>query len=372
MGIMKILLLGGTGAMGVPLVNILLKFGHDVVVTSRIERKSRDLRVRYIKGDAKNVIFLREVLKERYDVIVDFMHYHADELNTRIEILLSSTDHYFFLSSSRVYAASDIELVEESPRLLEVVQDSNYLSTDEYALSKARCENIILKSAYNNWTIIRPYITYNNDRLQLGMFEKEGWLYRALKGHAIVFSEDLVSVKISLTFGDDVAGVIAMLIEKKSGFGEIIHIVGDDSMTWGEVLNLYCDTIDECVHFRPKVVMIENGTELSRIIGNYYKFKYDRLVTKIFNNHKVNRLCQEEIKYTPMNKGLKNCLKNFLNEGGEFKYVNIMVEAYLDKHSGELASMSEFNSLRRYAKYLICRDTPYIHWKIKKTKNSWW
>ena len=72
-------------------------------------------------------------------------------------------------------------------RLLDVSHDSIYLKTDEYALAKARQEDILRKSGKNNWTIIRPYITYSESRLQLGVLEKEAWLYRALKGFQEMF-----------------------------------------------------------------------------------------------------------------------------------------------------------------------------------------
>ena len=57
-------------------------------------------------------------------------------------------------------------------------KDEEYLKTDEYALSKARQEDILHRSGKNNWTVIRPYITYSEIRLQLGVLEKELWLYR--------------------------------------------------------------------------------------------------------------------------------------------------------------------------------------------------
>lgn len=53
------------------------------------------------------------------------------------------------------------------------------LSIDEYAITKAHQENLLINSKNKNWTIIRPYITYSEQRLQLGTFEKEDWLYRA-------------------------------------------------------------------------------------------------------------------------------------------------------------------------------------------------
>ena len=70
-----------------------------------------------------------------------------------------------------------------------MIKDEEYLNTDEYALSKARQENILHEAGCNNWTIISPYITFSETRLQLGVLEKEDWLWRAINGYSIVFQK---------------------------------------------------------------------------------------------------------------------------------------------------------------------------------------
>lgn len=54
---MKILVLGGTGAIGVDLVQILADRGSEVHVTSRQERKSKHRNIIYIKEMHKIKIF---------------------------------------------------------------------------------------------------------------------------------------------------------------------------------------------------------------------------------------------------------------------------------------------------------------------------
>jgi predicted dinucleotide-binding enzyme len=80
---MKVLLLGGTGAMGIPLANELALKGVDVYITSRRKHHNNE-NIRYIFGDAMNDIFINEVLLQRFDVIVDFMIYTEDKLKSRI------------------------------------------------------------------------------------------------------------------------------------------------------------------------------------------------------------------------------------------------------------------------------------------------
>ena len=101
---MKILVLGGTGAIGVDLVQILADRGSEVHVTSRQERKSKHRNIIYIKGNAQNKKFLDSLLIAKYDAIVDFMSYDTDTFAERVGSLLDHTKQYVYLSSSRVYA----------------------------------------------------------------------------------------------------------------------------------------------------------------------------------------------------------------------------------------------------------------------------
>ena len=192
---MKVLILGGTGAMGLHLVDFFKKTNAEVFVTSRKSRMS-ERNVKYIHGNARDFNFIQDLLTNSWDVIVDFMVYNTITFQKHIDLILNATSHYIFLSSSRVYADTKEELISESSsRLLDVIDDENYLSTDDYALTKARQEEVLKKSKKLNWTIVRPYITYSENKFQLGVFEKEDWLYRALKGRTIVFSYEILLKK---------------------------------------------------------------------------------------------------------------------------------------------------------------------------------
>ena len=137
----KILLLGGTGATGKYLVDELALKGDEVFVTSRHSHEGRE-HVEYIVGDAHRLAFVRETIERvKPDAIVDFMVYSTPEFVDRYKFFLGAVKHYIFLSSYRVFAGNS-PLDENSPRLLDVIQDEEYLMTDEYGLSKAREENV--------------------------------------------------------------------------------------------------------------------------------------------------------------------------------------------------------------------------------------
>lgn len=240
---MKVLLLGGTGAMGSHLATLLANDATDVAVTSR-NRSGISGAVRYLGGDAHDMDFLAGVLSEPWDAIVDFMVYNTPAFGNRLRTLLGATAQYVFISSARVYAKSASPLIEDSPRLLDVSTDKAFLATDEYALTKARQEDLLRQSDRSNWTIIRPYITYSEARLQLGVLEKEDWLYRALKGKAIVFSSDIARKHTTLTYGRDVSRGIRAIIGQSGALGEAFHITADDAIGWDKAMSVYLDVLE--------------------------------------------------------------------------------------------------------------------------------
>lgn len=346
----KVLLLGGTGAMGMHLVDILSK-SEDLtcVVTTRKHRKGFK-NVSYVEGNAHNEDFLKTLFTQKWDAIVDFMSYSTKEFMSKAEGFLTSTDHYIFLSSARVYAKSDAPITEDSPRLLDVCKDPTYLQTDEYALTKARQENC-LREIGKNFTIIRPYITFSENRLQLGTQEKEQWLYRALHGRTIVFSEDISKKKTTLTYGYDVAQGIASILWQQNAMGEAFHITADESFQWKEILEKYVEVLKGEKGINTKCHISEKWEPFHG--GSFAQANYDRMYDRLFDNKKINEFLKG-YKYSPVLATLGKCLKEFLNDP-HFLYKKWENEAMKDKLTGELATYSEIEGFKQKIKYSLYR-----------------
>ena len=344
---MEILILGGTGAMGVPLVNLLAK-DHKLFVTTRAKKENRG-NITYIQGNAKDREFFSTLMEKRYDSIIDFMVYSTEELKERLPILLDHTNQYFFFSSSRCYADSSTPITEDSPRLVDVCTDSEYLSIDEYGMAKGREENLLRETGRTNWTIIRPYITYNSNRIQLGVYEKENWLRRALEGRTIVFPKDIAAKKTSLTYGPDVAGAIAELIGNEKAYGQAFHITTDESHTWGEILDFYCDKIEEITGKRPKVNLVENSNGLMTV-WNKWQIRYDRLYDREFNNTKIETV-RGKYNYKPTFEGLGECLDEFISNP-VWLGMNDRYEAWCDRQCGEWTPLWEIPGKKAKLRYL--------------------
>jgi len=345
---MKILVLGGTGAMGVHLVKLLESNGVEVVVTSRSYRESKG-RVRYLKGNAHDRKFVQSILKEKWDAIVDFMNCSTANFESNIGHLINATSHYLFLSSGRVYADSNNPISEDSPRLLDVSQDFDFLASDEYSLAKARQENYLINSERRNWTIIRPYITYATDRLQLGIFEKEEWLYRALRGRTIIFSKDINSKMTTFTYGYDVSRAILAVLGNPKAMGNTYNITCGKAFAWSAILNVYLDVLETHLGDRPKVKYL-NYEIFQTLSTARYKLVYDRLYDRVFDNKKIHQYVNVDC-FTNFDDGLKRCLGNFL-ENPNFRRIDWKIQALMDRLTEERTPLHEIFGLNQKVEYL--------------------
>lgn len=352
---MKILVLGGTGAMGVPVVRILAQRGHDVFVTSRKQRSDKS-GIHYLQGNAHESTFVQGLLAQKFDVIIDFMVYSSEEFQSRVDQFLKNSKQYIFLSSARVYAdEGNQRITEDSARLLDVTTDKDYIKTDEYALAKAREENILQCSDSRNWTIIRPYITYNDNRLQLGVLEKESWLQRALEGKAIVFSKDIAAHYTTLTYGYDVSLRIADLVGVSDALGQVFHIASGQYIKWEEVLEIYLKVLENQTGCRPKVFMFEDSSLIAKTYFNKYQIQYDRLFDRKFDNKKIQDITKEPMPFKDVEIGLTECLERFLRSNRSFLGRNWRAEGAFDRVTGDKQLLSDIPGHKNKIKYFLYR-----------------
>lgn len=363
---MRVLLLGGTGAMGISLKDILAGRRDEVYITSRSGHID-DGMIHYIQGDAHDDSFMAEVLKGEYDAIVDFMVYKSGEFEKKAGRLLDNTGQYIFTSSSRVYADSKTPITENSPRLLDVCKDEEYLKTDEYALAKAREEDVLLNGDKKNWTIIRPYITYNVERLQLGAIEKDVWLYRALHGRNIPLPKDIAACQTTMTYGGDVAKAIAGLIGNERALGEAFHLTGIEHRSWSDVLDIYLNVLEKEIGMQPKVYMPESSLGLTKVMGNTYQVRYDRLYNRVFDNTKLLSAIGT-MPFTSMEDGLGSCLSEFLKKPKWRGQVNSKTEAYINKQTKDKMMDSELVGSKEKVKYYGWYYIPGLLELLRKIK----
>ena len=353
--------------MGEPLVKLLGERGDEVYVTSRKKNESNG-NIHFIQGDAHDLSFIQQELSKNYDAIIDFMIYRTEDFKERSKLYLKSTGQYMFLSSARVYADSKEPIIESTPRLLDVCKDSDYLKTDEYALAKARSENVLFDSSLKNWTIIRPYITYNTRRLQLGGLELVTWLTVVFSGRPLVLPKDVGMHETTMTYGGDVARAMVVLLGNKKAYGEAFHITGIDHMKWNDVAEVYRDVIEEQTGYRPKLYIPDTSDRLSAVMGNAAQIRYDRMYDRIFDNSKLTSVCRDEFDFINMKDGLTACLKGYLQipDSQRPKKYNYKLYAWLDKSTGRKVSVQDISSSKDLIKYVGYYYAPQMIENLKK------
>ncbi len=285
----KVLVLGATGAMGRYLIPELADMGYFVTGVSIDDAVSQRENVTYIKADAFDKDFLTSLLKEKFDGIVNFMNYAKYPFSDYYKLFLDNTDHYIFLSSCRVYDDKEVPVKETSPRLLDSSDDEVLKSSNDYCIHKARAENLLNESSYNNWTIVRPATTFSTMRLQLVTLEFSNCVGRALLNKPVVLPIEAKDKPATLSWGGDVAKMIARVLFKKEALREAYNVCSAEYRTWGEIADYYHELIGlDAIWVNKEDYLRILDPEISN--GTRWQLEYARLFHRITDNSKILKL----------------------------------------------------------------------------------
>ena len=142
----KVLLIAGGGTLGTYTYEELLRLGCFVDVICLEDKISNDSRLKFYKAEA-TCEYLKNLFKNnKYDAIVNFIHYTTVEnYKPYHELLSANTQHLIFLSSYRVYSDMEIPITENCPRLLDVIKDKDFLENEtglKLEIEDGVCEHI--------------------------------------------------------------------------------------------------------------------------------------------------------------------------------------------------------------------------------------
>lgn len=285
----KVLVIGGTGAMGTYLVPKLVERGFDVTVTHNDEMLTDETRgAKYIKLDMFDLEAVKELLKGNFDGVVDFMIYDTSTFMKYSPLYLDKTGHYISFSSYRVFADSDVPITENSPQLLNVSNDELFRYSNDYAIHKAKGECFLRGWKNKNWTIVRPAITYSKRRCQLITLERQHIFGAMKQGRPIVLCDKALDVQATMSWAGDVAEMLTRLLFNEKAFGEDFNVTTSEHHTWGEVAEYYKDI------FGTRFVIGSEEEYLSAkfdgkpySIGQRFQLDYDRLFNRVMDNSKV-------------------------------------------------------------------------------------
>lgn len=278
----KVLLIAGGGTLGTYTAKELLNKGCAVDVICLEDYTSNNPKLCYHKAKA-DLNYLTEFLKDKYyDGIVNFIHYYVPEMYKPVHKLLTSkTDQLIFLSSYRVYAESKQPLTEESPLLTDVVEDEEFLKSEDYAVPKAICEKFLREeSGTENWTVVRPVISFSDKRFDLVTVSGHEIIDAARSGKTVILPEAAKNLTAGLDWAGNSGKLIANLLFKKECLGEAYTVSSGQNLTWGEVADIYTRLTG--VNFR----WADTEEYVSTGHGGNGLF-YDRLYDRAVDNTKI-------------------------------------------------------------------------------------
>lgn len=331
----KVLVLGATGAMGRYLVPELVSLHYDVTGVG-LEESAPWSDARYVQGDAFDQDFLSALLEEKYDGIVNFMSYAPQKhrFEEYYKLFLENTEHYIFLSSCRVYDDLEIPVKETSPRLLDSSKDEELKASNDYCIHKARAEDLLVASDYNNWTVVRPATTFSTMRLQLVTLEFANCVGRALQGKKVVLPVQAKDKPATLSWGGDVAKVIARILFKEEAKREAYNVCSAENRTWEEIAAYYHDLVGL------EAVWVDKEDYLKILspegkINVRWQLEYARLFRRVTDNSKVLALTglkQENM--VSMYDGLKLEIGNIPKDYAPVDTaVGLRMDEYLKEHN---------------------------------------
>src|SRR3989344_3956029 len=243
---MRILVTGGTGLVGKPLVRA-LAVNNEVAVFARTDDIDRPDSVRFISGDIRKKSELRQAFG-RPDIV-----FHLAACNDEDDATLFSTNvlgtenvvalckekkvkQLVFLSSAGVIGESRTPAKEHS----------HYNAKTKFDKSKVGAERVIKESG----------LLYTIVRVPLILGPNAAWakIFNAIKsGHPIAGSG---TNKFHVVHVDDAVGMLLSVFNNKRASDHVFNIATKDIMTYGEFYDTACKAMharNKYKHRHPKV-----------------------------------------------------------------------------------------------------------------------
>jgi len=168
--------------------------------------------------------------------------------------------------------------------LLDITKDEAFLKQETYALAKARAEHYLWEECKNeNWTIVRPVISFSDRRMDLVMYSGHEIIDKAKAGVVIPLPREAKYLTAGLDWAGNSGKLIANLLFKKEAVGEAYTISTAQNLTWGELAEMYTRLVGA------KFEWIDSDTYFEENVHpiNWWAFIYDRLFDRTIDNTKV-------------------------------------------------------------------------------------
>jgi len=212
-----------------------------------------------------------------------------------------------------VYADSEV-ITEDSPRLLDTVENKEFLENESYAIPKSKCEDFLKNECEKEpWTIVRPVISFSALRLDLYMYSGLNVLEHSDSGEELILPENAKNLTAGLDWAKNSGKLLANLLFKPETFGECYTISSAQNLAWGEIADMYSEIAGLKVRWVDEETFLKHPMfELQHKIWGYF---YDRAYDRKIDNTKVLKatgLKKED--FFPIKEGIKTEIEKLKGE----------------------------------------------------------
>lgn len=306
---MKVLFIGGTGQISTAVSQLLAAEGVDLWLLNRGNRSEFVPEgARVVQGDIKNRRDIQALLKDEYfDVVVNWIVFHPDEIDRDIEYFTGKTGQYIFISTVATYQRPPVYYVlDESTPQHNPVWD--------YATSKIACEQRLL-AAYREHdfpaTIVRPSQTYGEASIPFAVNSAEHpWTLadRILKGKKVIVPGDGSSLWC-ITHNTDFAKGFAGLLGHTQTLGHAFHITSDEVKTWDQ----YLDELGRALGVKPRPIHMTSEC-IARFLPEFEApLLGDASISFVLDNTKIKTFVPGYRATTRFEKGIRQSVAYYRN-----------------------------------------------------------
>jgi nucleoside-diphosphate-sugar epimerase len=300
---MKILFIGGTGIISKACAELAVRRELDLTLLNRSQR-TRIEGTKQIVADISDVVAARAALGDtRWDVVVDFISFHPDDLRKRLDVFRGKTRQYIFISSASAYQkpVTDYRVTESTPLVNPYWQ---------YSRDKIACEEYLLEELRQNdfpVTIVRPSFTYGETVIPVSF---NSWerpytvIDRMRRGLPVIIPGDGTSLW-QLTHNMDFASGLLGLLGHQASIGHAFHITTDEVLNWNQIYQATAEAagVDQlnAVHIASDFIVACLPDEQGGLHG-------DKSASVVLDNSKIKRYVPDFVATHRFRDGIKRSI----------------------------------------------------------------
>ncbi|HZC27196.1 MAG TPA: SDR family oxidoreductase [Actinopolymorphaceae bacterium] len=323
MSSLKVLFIGGTGTISTASGERAVATGIDLTILNRGATKHRSVPAgaELLTADIRDPASVRSALGDReFDVVVDFVAFTPDHVQTDVDLFTGRTGQYVFISSASAYQTPPgrLPIVESTP-----LRNPHW----QYSRNKIACE-VLLVEAYRESgfpaTIVRPSHTY--DQTSIPTMGHWTDIHRMRQGQEVVVHGDGTSLW-ALTHSVDFAKAFVGLLGHPKAVGESFHITSDEVLCWNEI---YTALGVAAGAGEPRLVHIASDTIVAAEPNLEGALLGDKAHSVMFDNAKVKALVPDYVATIPFAAGVREIIE-WYDAHPERQQVDDAMNALFDK-----------------------------------------